>query len=417
MITYNGIIDYFREFADKHFQINSFTEGSADKIDLKKINDYPTLHIDITGSDIQDKTIVYNVDVYIITSAQEDDETQRVNALSDTLMIMQDLRAEFYDGKYIVPQLLLLRGSEELSCTPIEESFNNRVYGWSTSMSVTGINEATRCTIPYPTYNNVMEQWIGDEWQKPFDSDFFGSFYWWSANTQIQGKFAYTDNKISSIDSIKSSNWFSNLLLPNYGTQVKPIQYNEQEQSIRFKGEGEPYYVTNGITSATERYYYFAMKVKNIKSLDAEDTELFQIYNSDNQEQDGIRVSIGSPTSTDESRRNKITVSNFFGTIEDAKVNISDGSNDYIREESLTFGLQVGGDNVNNVVKLVLDGMVVSTQTIPTGSLDVVILGNNQPNNDSTASFDLQEFYAYRHHGVSDKIDEFIKVTDWLKYR
>ena len=37
MITYNGIIDYFREFADKHFQIHSFTEGTADKIDLKKI--------------------------------------------------------------------------------------------------------------------------------------------------------------------------------------------------------------------------------------------------------------------------------------------------------------------------------------------------------------------------------------------
>ena len=53
MITYNGIISYFKEFADKHLQINSFTQGSADKIDLKKINDYPVLHIDITGTSIQ----------------------------------------------------------------------------------------------------------------------------------------------------------------------------------------------------------------------------------------------------------------------------------------------------------------------------------------------------------------------------
>lgn len=417
MITYNGIIDYFREFADKHFQIHSFTEGTADKIDLKKINDYPVLHIDITGTDIQDKMMVFNLDVYIITSAQSDDEAQRVNALSSMLMIMQDLRAEFYEGKYVVPKLLLLRGSEELSCTPIQEDFNNRVYGWSTSMSVTGINEATRCTIPYPTYNNVMEQWDGETWIKPFDSEFFGSFYWWSANTQIQSKLTYTNNKISSINSIKQSNWFGDYLLPNHLTQVKPIKYNEQEQSIRLKGEGEAYYLTNSITSATERYYYFAMKVKNIKSLNAEDTELFQIYNSESQQYDGIRVSIGSPTSADTSRRNKITLSNFFGTIEDAPVSISDGSKDYIREESLTFGLQVGGDNVSSVVKLVLDGKVVSTKTIPTGSLNIVIVGNNQPTNDSTTSFDLQEFYAHRHSGNSDKIDEFIKVTDWLKYR
>ena len=147
MITYNGVISYFKEFADKHFQINSFTDGSLDKIDLKKINDYPVLHIDITGSDIQDKTIVYNVDVYIITATKNDSESFRVSALSNTLMIMQDLRAEFYEGKYIVPKLLLLRGSEELSCKPIEEDFNNRVYGWSTSMSVTGINEATRLSL------------------------------------------------------------------------------------------------------------------------------------------------------------------------------------------------------------------------------------------------------------------------------
>ena len=173
MITYNGIIDYFREFADKHFQIHSFSQGTADKIDLQKINDYPVLHIDITGTDIQDKMLVFNLDVYIITSAQSDDEVQRVNALSSMLMIMQDLRAEFFEGKYVVPKLLMLRGSEELSCTPIQEDFNNRVYGWSTSMSVTGINEATRCTIPYPTYNDVMEQWIGGVWQKPFDRGFY----------------------------------------------------------------------------------------------------------------------------------------------------------------------------------------------------------------------------------------------------
>lgn len=416
MITYNGIIDYFREFADKHFQIHSFTEGTADKIDLQKINDYPVLHIDITGTDIQDKMLVFNLDVYIITSAQSDDEAQRVNALSSMLMIMQDLRAEFFEGKYVVPKLLMLRGSEELSCTPIQEDFNNRVYGWSTSMSVTGINEATRCTIPYPTYNNVMEQWIGGVWQKPFDSDLFGNFYWWSANTQVQDNITYTDDGVLTFTSIKSNNWLSqNYLTSNVASQTDKIRYIEDEQAFRLKGSGNPYWFINTIVTHTERYYYFALKVKNIKSLDAEDTSLFQIYSSG--QADGIRVSIGSPTATNTTIQNKIRLSNWDDSVKESPVNISDGSNDYIREESLTFGLQIGGDDESSVVKLVLDGEVVSTLTIPTGELETIIIGNNQTGNSATASFDLEEFYAYRHHGISDHLANFIKVTDWLKYR
>lgn len=416
MITYNGIIDYFREFADKHFQIHSFTEGTADKIDLQKINDYPVLHIDITGTDIQDKMLVFNLDVYIITSAQSDDEAQRVNALSSMLMIMQDLRAEFFEGKYVVPKLLMLRGSEELSCTPIQEDFNNRVYGWSTSMSVTGINEATRCTIPYPTYNDVMEQWIGGVWQKPFDSDLFGNFYWWSANTQLQDNITYTADGVLTFTSIKSNNWLSlNYLTSNVASQTDKIRYIEDEQAFRLKGSGNPYWFINTIVTHTERYYYFALKVKNIKSLDAEDTSLFQIYSSG--QADGIRVSIGSPTATNTTIRNKIRLSNWDDSVKESPVNISDGSNDYIREESLTFGLQIGGDDESSVVKLVLDGEVVSTLTIPTGELETIIIGNNQTGNSATASFDLEEFYAYRHHGISDHLTNFIKVTDWLKYR
>jgi len=416
MITYNGIIDYFKEFADKHFQIHSFTEGTADKIDLKKINDYPVLHIDITGTDIQDKMLVFNLDVYIITSAQSDDEAQRVNALSSMLMIMQDLRAEFFEGKYVVPKLLMLRGSEELSCTPIQEDFNNRVYGWSTSMSVTGINEATRCTIPYPTYDNVMEQWIGNEWQKPFDSDFFGSFYWWSANTKIQDKLAYLGDSILTYKTLEKSTWLEeDYLLSHYAGIGDLFTYEEESQAIRLRGSGNPFFLYNEIEVKSERYYFFALKVKNIKSLDAEDTSLFQIYS--NGQADGIRVSIGSPTSTNTTSRNKIRLSNWDDSIKNAPVNISDGSNDYIREESLTFGLMIGGDLVGSFARLILDGEVVSSLSIPTSQLGYIVIGNNQTGSSATASFDLEEFYAFKHHGASDFTSDFIKVVDWLKYR
>jgi len=415
MITYNGIISYFKEFADKHLQINSFTQGSADKIDLKKINDYPVLHIDITGTSIQEKTIVFSVDVYIITASQSDDEIERVDALSSTLMIMQDLRAEFYEGKYIVPKLLLLRGSEELDCNPIEESFNNRVYGWSTSMSVTGINEATRCSIPYPLETNLLEQWNGDEFIPPFDSPLFGDYYWYSATEQVQGKLTYNVlNNIVAIAPIKSSNW---LTIPAIVTDVgggKPINYNQESQAIRLQGEGADYRITASVQTPTERYTYVAVKLKNIKSLDTENTSLIQVLGAGLT--DGIHVFIGSPTGV-ETRRNKICLANRDETFVLVGDNISDGGNDYIREETLSIGLEIGGDDINSMVKVVMNGEVVLSSQIPTAPLDVICIGDNDNNTQATCSFDFQELYLHRHTGIASRLDDFIKVVDWLDYR
>ena len=106
MITYNGIIAYFKQFAKQHSQITSFTEGDLDQIELKKINEYPILHIYITGTSIQDQTIVYNVDTYILTATElleENDgvkHSYREDSLGSTLLIMQDLRSEFFKGKW-----------------------------------------------------------------------------------------------------------------------------------------------------------------------------------------------------------------------------------------------------------------------------------------------------------------------------
>ena len=426
MITYNGIISYFKEFADKHLQINSFSEGTPDQIDLKKINEYPVLHIDITGTDINDKTIVYNVDAYIITATISEDEGQRVNALSETLLIMQDLRAEFYEGRFIVPQLLLIRGSEELSCTPIQEDFNNRVYGWSTSISVTGINEATRCTIPYPAFDvdanqKLIEEWNGGIWSAPVpESLMWQSFYWFSANTAVQNKFAFTDGGIVILGFFQLGNFITSNQLYGIAVGDKKIKYIEEEQAVRLVGTGDRHNITANLTSTSSNpdFLYFALKVKNIKSIDETDTSLLQVHaNNDT----GVRVTIGSSTAPNTTKRNHIIFSDWNSTVKDTIQNISDGSNEYIREESLTFGIQIGSDNVNNVAKLVMDNNIVSTITLDnndysTNPLSAVYIGN-KINMTLNASFDVEEFYAYKDIDGYDKINEFTKVVEWLKRR
>ena len=423
MITYNGIIDYFKEFANNHLQINSFTEGSVEKIDSKKINDYPILHIDITGSNIQDNTIIYSVDAYIITAVVSDNEQDRINALGNTLLIMQDLRTEFFKGKYILNPRLLLRGDEDISCTPIEEDFQNRVYGWSTSLSVTGVNESTACNIPYPsiTYDdiatNLIEDWNGEQWLRPFETTIFDSFYWWTSDEKVvKNGLTYSGTKIHLIGDISHSSWLNTTnLTSNHAAQTTGIQYNEEQQAYRFSGVGEQYYLVNTINTPTEFYYYFGLKVKNIKSLDAENTALFSLYSTAGE--DGIKVFIGSPTSSTAAIKNKICLSNWDESSISIGEDITDGSGEYVREESLTFGLEVGGDEKSSVVKLLLDGRELLTQTIPTGQLTQLNVGNNQTGSTDTCTFDLQEVAAYRLGSATSKITDFKRVLEWLKYR
>ena len=270
MITYNGIVSYFKEFANKHSQINSFTEGELDQIDVLKINEYPVLHISISGLTIEENTIAYEVDAHIITGVNDNDNEARLNALSGMLLIMQDLRSEFYNGKYILNPRLLLRGDENISCSPIEDKFNNRVYGWTTSLTVTGVNESTICNIPYPKAGagvNILEQWDGESFIPPFTEDFFFSdFYWWAATESMQDKLLYSGTKINTWTAFQDSNWLGQTTLTsNYASQTDGIQYNEEPQALRLKGDGDAYYFANYISSSTGYYYYFAPESKEHK--------------------------------------------------------------------------------------------------------------------------------------------------------
>jgi hypothetical protein len=440
MITYNGIIQYFKYFAQKHMQIQSFTQGTADKIDLLKINDYPVLHIDITNTNIQNQTIVYDVDVYIITAATSDDEGERVDALGRTLLILQDLREEFFDGNIVVPKLLLLRGSEELSCTPIQEDFNNRVYGWSTSISVTGVNEATRCTIPYPP-QSVTETWEGTEWIAPFESDLFRDsvsltstdMYWWSASEKFRSSVAYGSGssvkEIQHINSIKDGSWLvSDLLVPNSNEMSANGQmaYIEEEQAIRFYGlpsEGNTSYYLGGQLSSsldnTGTHLYFAFTIKNIKLLGTDSCSLFQIYSSG--QSDGMEIYIGG-SSSGADKHNSICLRSWNASYNSAAPNkqIGDGSAEYLREEPITIGISIAGSDVsggdNFRVRLVYFGAQQNTVNIAHSTLTNFNFGNNKTAVATNGQFDLMDAYACRITG-SSKFNDFIKVTNWMHYR
>ena len=192
MITYNGIIEYFKEVANKHLQINSFSFGDIDDADLEKIEEYPLLHVGVTGANIDERVISYDINIMLIEIVDDKDKRKdnEKYALSNTLQILQDLQTEFLKGNSIVTPDTKLTGNA-LSCTPITGNYNNRVVGWSTVMTIEGANESEPCNIPYMP----MLSWDYETPTPPIDKLNTGGYTWYSATEKQEGNIDYANNE------------------------------------------------------------------------------------------------------------------------------------------------------------------------------------------------------------------------------
>lgn len=191
MITYNGIIEYFKEVANKHTQINSFSFGDIEDADLEKIEEYPLLHVGVTGANIDERVISYDINIMLIEII--DDKVDRKDnekfALSNTLQILQDLQTEFLKGSSIVTPETKLTGNA-LSCQPITGNYNNRVVGWSTLMTIEGANESEACNIPYLP----MLSWDYETPTPPIAKLNTGGYTWYSATEKQEGNIDYVND-------------------------------------------------------------------------------------------------------------------------------------------------------------------------------------------------------------------------------
>ena len=448
MITFTGILAFFEKFANQHMQINSFSEGDLSKIELKKINEYPLLHVDITSTSIEDNTIVYNVDAYILTGINNDEADEwREDSLANTLLIMQDLRTEFFKGKYVVGQDLLLQGSETITCNPIDEQFNNRVFGWSTSMSVTGVNESTACNIPYsPTiiYQNYKDGTEQSEIVSPIKN--MKEFLWWSANINLQENteiVAYVDFfRIHTLQAVYRPNLYtaSTSKLELIQTSTDFCEYDMMKGGIRMGGR-IPNTTCNflglcnlnnwkSLTNTAYTTDIFAFKVSHIANYDdrLRKIALFNLGVDDRSE--GFEVGIFSSTALSSASRNKVYFKPYVGSTELISEGnggfVSDESTEFFREEDLIICLQVSGAQATPVteqhtVKISVNGFpelsvnVASTIFTAYQKFQVGIGGfADSPATVPSTDFILKDFIAFNTENANNA-PSLQDIYRWLK--
>tara|TARA_R110002096_G_scaffold23469_4_gene74646 strand:- start:1284 stop:2564 length:1281 start_codon:yes stop_codon:yes gene_type:complete len=426
MITYSSALTYFKTFADKHLQINSFSYGSLDQLDLKKINEFPALHIILTNTDISDKVVNYDFDVYVFSAVDqqsEEDEQVKESAYTDSLMVLQDLRAEFTEGKYIVDtNKLLLQGSNELSCTPIEERFNNMVVGFSTSISLEAANETTECTIPYQKHNgeNIQETWNNIAVTLPEMNDFSQKFYWWSGTESVQNSLNYVGNGISRITPFfkpVQSLFNDDYLYNSQGILPNPIRYNSSYRGIEFNGNKETYNLALQYTIASQGALgyqsYHCLKLKHIVDTGDAENHIFSIT-SPSPTAAGYSFFV---TGSSHAEPNCLCYRHIQSGVTTTIANISDGSNDYTREGSITMGIAVLGVAMltdDLTISIYIDGVKLSTTVISTDPFVYVWIGN--PNTEES-KFILQEYYTNLILNTTSKESDFPKLNHWIKNR
>ena len=154
MITFKNVIDLFESIVSKHFQLKTFQTGELSEVDVNKLNqqDFPLLFLEPNNTTIDIRTLNYSVDIYILTQVL-DDGTSTDDSYSQTLLIMQDVVAEF---RQILSSSSFVPDSDKheyiidlpITCEPFTERFANLLTGWNTTINIEVSNTNNLCIAP-----------------------------------------------------------------------------------------------------------------------------------------------------------------------------------------------------------------------------------------------------------------------------
>jgi len=148
--TYQYIVEQFRTACNQHLAINSFGEGSIDRLDsLTQDVKYPLAFL----RPITSQGMVLNTNgvsgartlnfEFLMMDVPQLTDTDVLKLQSDCEIYIYDIIAWFNLGSVQQLEYLTLN-----SMTPLYESFNDRVAGWNASITVNTYGTLDFCNFP-----------------------------------------------------------------------------------------------------------------------------------------------------------------------------------------------------------------------------------------------------------------------------
>jgi hypothetical protein len=147
-VPYSEIIDLFQSRCDAHLAIASFDSGTIDYLDASAVNrKYPFIFLRPMNSLLLDRQRTLSFELYSLDIPKLK-SSSNVELLTDTEMYVYDLMSYFNFGPAAIQQNYT---AEITDCIPVNEAFQDRVYGWMASIDITTPFNLNYCVYPeYP---------------------------------------------------------------------------------------------------------------------------------------------------------------------------------------------------------------------------------------------------------------------------
>jgi len=142
-ITYNQIIEVFREVGDKHLQINHFGHGMIEDVNTFQQSDdkFPVLWVTPQSTRIQENSTIYRMRILVFDIDKTNDD-YRTEILSDTLLILEDV------VKYLRNQDVDYGVLQTQNCIPFVQKFVDYCAGWYCDIEIETASNNNPCNIP-----------------------------------------------------------------------------------------------------------------------------------------------------------------------------------------------------------------------------------------------------------------------------
>ena len=147
-VSYTEIIELFQSRCDAHLAIASFDSGTIDYLDASAVNrKYPYIFLRPMNSILVDRTRTLSFELYSLDIPKLK-SSNNVELLADTEMYVYDLMSYFNYGPTTIQQTYDMAITD---CVPVNEAFQDRVYGWMANIDIITPFNLNYCVYPeYP---------------------------------------------------------------------------------------------------------------------------------------------------------------------------------------------------------------------------------------------------------------------------
>ena len=147
-IPYMNIVELFQTACDAHLSIASFENGTIDFLDASsQSRKYPYVFLRPMSSLLTDRIRTLSFELYSLDIPKTKTQSN-LELMSDTEMYIYDLMAWF---NFQTASNYKTIGMELTNCVPVNEGFQDRVFGWVGSVDVTSPFALDYCDYPeYP---------------------------------------------------------------------------------------------------------------------------------------------------------------------------------------------------------------------------------------------------------------------------